>query len=66
MGYVVISPMEMVEKHVRKEPIPILPGEPGHKWGGSLYVDEIEIALKSSTYWQVRPMTNAQLDDRVY
>jgi hypothetical protein len=53
MGYVIISPLEMVERFVRNESIPILPGEDGHEWGGCLFVDEIEIALKTSNYWQV-------------
>ncbi len=53
MGYVIISPLEMVERFVRNESVPILPGEDGHKWGGCLFVDEVEIALKTSDYWKV-------------
>ncbi len=60
MGYVIISPLELVEKYIKNESIPILPGEDGHTWGGCLYVDEIEICKKDSNYCQVPPPANKQ------
>ncbi len=53
MGYALISIYEMIEKYLKKESIPLLPGKPGHKWGGELFVDDIEVADKESTYYKV-------------
>jgi hypothetical protein len=46
MGYILTSVYDLVEMHVKNEPIAVLPGEPGHTWGGRIYVDEIEIKPK--------------------
>jgi hypothetical protein len=62
MGYVILSPLELVEKYVRSEAIQILPGEPGHKWGGFLYVEEVEITLKGSPYWEVQSLNWSESD----
>ena len=53
MGYIIISVYELFEKCARKEGIPLLPGKPGHKWGGHLHVDHIELVPKTSRYHQV-------------
>ena len=45
--------LELIERHVRKEAIPLLPGDDGHNWGGRLYVDEIEVCDKASKFHKV-------------
>jgi hypothetical protein len=43
MGFCVLSIFDLIRANLRREGIPLQPGKVGHKWGGSLFVDEIKI-----------------------
>jgi hypothetical protein len=43
MGFCVLSILDMIKAYLRKEGIPLQPGKAGHKWGGFLFIDEINI-----------------------
>jgi hypothetical protein len=49
MGNVLISLNAMVETP-KKGIDSAISGKPGHKWGGELFVDDIDVAAKDSTY----------------
>jgi hypothetical protein len=47
MGFLVLSIFELFVFCLQNRAIPLQPGKKGHKWGGRLFVDEIELDPKS-------------------
>ena len=53
MGFAIVTIHELFQNHLSKQPIPLLPGQPGEPWGGELYVENIEYIAKGSLYLEV-------------